>query len=324
MNNYIENATLAMEGYNNSFYRQGDFIGSTFWNRAEILELIEDAYEILQDDSYKAQIKEICSKVIEISTVDWSANPFYDDIAWMCLAFIRAASILEDNSIAEIAKNNMIYLWENARDEEYGGMYWRRRVGSRHTVTVCPFSITSCLLARYFNDNSWYDRAVQMMDWELDNLYFADGGYVYDHVGNKDDTNYIEMNEFSYNFGTFIGACSMLYEYTNDTKYSEAANNVVEHLRKDFYMNELMTVNVEDTYDASGFIGILVRWLRYYATKLNHPEIMEWLKQNADLAWSNRNKQNIMTHRIANKASDYNIYHPFSVSSAMSILVNCI
>lgn len=325
---YASNAKAAYESFIKLYYRNHDFIDCSFWNRAEILQVLEDAYEILKDESYKTYIKEVCDKVIEVSTEDWSMNPFYDDRAWMCIAFIRASKLLEDKHLADIAKTNLETIWLTGKDATHGGMYWRRRTKTQHTVTVCPSSIAACLIGDYFNDQSWYTKAIEVMDWELNTLYNAETGYVYDHIDYKDDSydgdEQIDRSEFTYNYGSFVGACAYLYKHTNNEKYKTAAERVVLHVTHDYFEDGLMTKKVQSTHDAAGFLGIMARWFRVYASTFEHPEIQDWLKENAELAWSNRNSDNIASHFIDRKASDHAGYHPFSVSSYISILINAV
>ena len=91
--NYLENAQVALQALNDTYYVKGTFKGSCFWDRAELMELIADACENISSD-YQEQLQEMINTSKVISTEDWSRNPYFDDILWMCIAYERASIIL--------------------------------------------------------------------------------------------------------------------------------------------------------------------------------------------------------------------------------------
>ena len=133
------------------------------------------------------------------------------------------------------------------------------------------------------------------------------------------------INKWSstYNQGTFIGSAMLLYEYTGDEKYLERANKSALYVMKDMYNNGIMN-NEEPGNDLPGFKGILARWLYRYALKTGKSEYVDWLRMNAESAWSNRNSEGLMWTQLGVKTEDGKEYDVFSMSAAVSVLVNSI
>lgn len=322
---YKDLIKTAIEAFNKVYYNKGDFYGGSFWVRAEILEVLEDAYQIIGGEEYKNQIDEICQCALKISSKDWIKNPFNDDIAWMCLAFARAGVLLGNEEYLQIAKDNLDRMWERAWDDEIcgGGMYWKVGVNSKHTVTVCPSSIAACILGKYYNDSSYYDKAIKAMEWQINTLYDKETGRVYDKIFPNGQVDQPWDIEVVYNIGSFVGACTMLYEYTKDEQYLNYATKAVSRAKNSVYEGGLMTCHYEEIgVDGAGFRGIFARWIRYYAECAGDSDTISWLKENGELALSNRNRYNLMSHKIGEKTQDYYQYNVFSCASALSICIN--
>lgn len=316
--NYLEVAKSAIKSINSVYYNSlGDYKGNHFWNRAEMIEMIEDAYDIIGEE-YKTQLANMCNVTLTIHKKEWSNNPFYDDLCWMCIAFARASKILENTEYLEIAKTNLDYLWENSRYED-GAMAWKRGVKTKHAITSCTFSIAACVIGSLLNDDSYFEKAIEALDYVINKLSNMDEGKVYDKI--YEDGVY-DYASYSYLQGTFIGACCLLHEYTGDDKYKEYATKAVEYTLTEVFTDGLMNNYREG--DGAGFKGILARYIRMYAKKYDSAEHLEWLRTHAQTAWENRNKFGLMQNNLYEKTRDHTKFTAWDCHSAVSVCINAI
>lgn len=320
-NEYRSIVEEAIKYYNIGFFRTSSNVkirNANFWDTAEIIEIFEDAYNILGDFKYQVQVRNLLDSLMWKSN-DFTNTPFNDDVLWITIALARASLLFNSKKYAEAAKFNFDKIWERAWDVENGGMYWRVENTVKNTCITCPTAIAACLLGKIFNDKGYFEKAVLALNWVADTLFDKETGKVWDKVtvdGVYDYTSY------TYNQGTFIGACCLLYEYTKDDKYLEFAGKSADYTMNTKYNGGIMN-DEEDGADNPGFKGILARWLRLYATEYDHPEYIEWLRTNGLSAWENRNSYNIMQTQLAKKSEDID-YPAFTCSAPVSILINAI
>jgi len=64
--------------------------GEGFWAVAEIMEIVDDAFEVTGDVKYMTLFNEMYNLFINREGQDWMWNEYNDDITWMVLACTRA------------------------------------------------------------------------------------------------------------------------------------------------------------------------------------------------------------------------------------------
>lgn len=316
-----ERAMKAVAAHKAAYYLNGEYRGADFWDYAEIFEIIDDIYEITGEDSYRIQIEEMYQFILREYKENWAYNPFNDDIMWLVIALGRATLLTGEKKYAALAKENYDLTWDRAWDTEHfgGGLFWRIENQCKNTCVNCPGAIAACVLAKALGDDSYYEKAAQIMDWTAGYLADVKTGRVYDSVKLN---GICEEWSSTYNQGTFIGACCLLHEHTGDSKYLEWADKVAAFTMNEMYGGGIMN-NEENGNDLPGFKGIMARWLRLYAVRYDHPEYMEWIQKNADSAWSLRNSANIMQTQLGEATEDH-MYDVFVCSAAVSVCVNAI
>ena len=92
-------------------------------------------------------------------------------------------------------------------------------------------------------------------------------------------------------------------------------------------MNEMYqggVMNNEDGgNDLPGFKGIMSRWVRLCSLKFDRPEYLDWLRLNADTAWSNKNSKGLMNTKLGDPTEEKD-YDVFVACAAVAICVNAI
>lgn len=317
----IKIAKEAIEDHKKAYYRKGEYVKADFWDFAEIFEIIVDAYENLGGEEYPVMFSEMYEHAISAYGKTWEENPFNDDIMWLCIALTRAYLLTKDNRYLDSAVTNFNMTWERAYSEDLGGgLWWRIENQSKNTCVNCPGSIAASYIAIATGDESYYDKAALALKWATEYMYEEDTGKVYDAMGLS---GHVNKWSSTYNQGTFIGANMLLYRHTGDTKYLERAKKAAAYTIDIMYEGKVMN-NEEPGNDLPGFKGILARWLYRYALAEKDEKAINWLRLNAETAYQNRNSAGLMWTQLAEKTEDNKEYDVFSMSAAVSVLVNSI
>lgn len=314
-------AKRAIEDHKREYYRQGEYIKADFWDFAEIFEIIDDAYENFGGEEYPKMFSEMYDFAISAYGKTWEKNPFNDDIMWLCIALTRAYILTGEKKYLDSAKLNFDMTWERAYSAELGGgLWWRIENRSKNTCVNCPASIAASLIAKASGDESYREKASLALEWVTKYMYEEDTGKVYDAMNLSGKVNTWSS---TYNQGTFIGSNMLMYEYTGDEKYLERAKKAVSYTIDVMYGGRVMD-NEDSGNDLPGFKGILARWMYRFALFTKDERTLEWLRLNALSAYNNKNSRGLMNTRFATKTEDDGEFDVFSMSAAVSVLVNSI
>lgn len=337
---FLTNVEQAFTAFDKTFLR--DFSFRTYpWETAELIEIYEDYFEMSESTSIKYEIVGIINKYLSEIGEDWRArNDFFDDIAWIIIAVLRAHKISGREDYLNLAKKNFDRLWELSWDvtRKEKGAYFSI---SRRCKTACsnlPLSIAASMLAKLFESEDYADKAKQAFAFVLDNLYEQNTGRVLDAVNYRADDDpqtpeydipQIDDSRLTYSHGTFIFAAQLIYERTNDPKYLRLAEKTASYVMNDWFKGGIMDIEY-DNRDLVGFKGIFARYLGRFAREYNHPEYMDWLRKNAISAWEHRNKYSLMDTRLGTQTDDDinsgngGRVGAFNFSSALSVMIQAV
>lgn len=308
----------------------GTLDANYFWDFAEMYEIVIDAYVRTGEERYKTMIDEIFLGFTGLFGQEWEWNDYNDDIMWMVIASVRAYEATGEQAYLDAAKTNFDEVYANYVDDALGigtGMWWRKDKLSKNACVNGPAAIAACLLAEATGDAAYYEQAKACLDWVVNNLYTD--GRIYDNLdvnGTKADWN------FTYNQATFVGAATLLGAHYKDINDAEAAATYMNYAKQavDYtiytkynagVMNDETGSNTIE--DCHGFKGILPRWFYLYALESNSPYVMDWMRLNGAIAWSNRNAEGIIWTGWGSPAEDKD-YYSFGASTAVAMLQNII
>lgn len=293
--------------------------GNYYWDRAESFEVILDAYERNPSEELESVVMAYYNGFVKQFGQNWEWNDYNDDIMWMVIACSRAYNLTGEEEFKAQAKFHFDKVYERAYDDTLGGgLYWKRP--ENNTKNACinsPAAIAACLLAEIYEDESYYEKALDIYEWTCDTLFDQDTGRIYDHM--TIEGKLIDW-KFTYNQGTFIGASVLLYKHYGNEEYLNNAIKAAEYTRDDMYRGGVMN-NEDGGNDAPGFKGIFTRWIKYLITDCGQTQFIPWMELNASYAWSNRNSKDLVWTRWATKTPDEPIYS-FSCSTAVALLQN--
>lgn len=316
----ITRANECFDRYIDKYYQKGVFEKADFWDTAEIFEIIDDAYEITGDQKYADFIEETYTAFINQNGPLWESNIYNDDIMWAVIAMSRAYKLTSIQKYYDTAKANLDYVWERALSDDFGGgLWWRTDKQCKNACVNCPGVIAACLIGEISGEESYFEKAKDIMEWTVKTLANEETGKIYDAINLNG-----EVNQWSstYNQGTYIGGNMLLYRHFGDEVYKNRAAAAASFTMNEMYHGGIMD-NEDWGNDVIGFKAILSRWLRLYALAENKPEYIEWLRKNADSAYSNRNAEGIMMTKFATKTEEI-YYDVFGTSAAVGVMFNCI
>jgi predicted alpha-1,6-mannanase (GH76 family) len=184
-------------------------------------------------------------------------NRYYDDMAWMAIALLRADQVAGADTGALVRE-----LWADIRagwDPRHGGIVWRRDDPRPYTNTPAnaPSAILAARLHRRYGDPADLDWARRITGWLQKTLVDPDSGIVWDGV-HPLESRVPDRTPWTYNQGTVIGAEVQLWLATGDRAHLDRARWTAT-AALDRYGDEVLPV--EGTGDGSVFKGILARYL---------------------------------------------------------------
>ena len=295
-----------------------------FWDNAEIMEIVLDAYEVTKDPKYKTMFEAMYKNFIEKNGADWQDNKYNDDIAWMVLVSVRGYLLTGNVLYRDKAKEQFDKMYARAFNYSYGGgMLWYHTKTTKNACINGPSMVACCYLAQATGDSTYYNKSISLYTWSKLYLFDAATGKVNDNVDLDKKTGQLKISTWSstYNQGTYLGAATMLYKYTKEASYLSEAQKIALYIRDDMYKGKVMN-NEDNGNDLPGFKGIFARYARMYTIELNKTELVEWLRLNAKVAYNNRNSKDLIQTKWATRTSETKPKSAFGCSTAVSLLVN--
>jgi predicted alpha-1,6-mannanase (GH76 family) len=251
-----------------------------YWWQAHVLDCLIDAHLRNPTDKRKAAIERMINGIHRRNVGNW-LNDYYDDVAWLGLALLRAeqhAGIHRPDALRGIAGR----LREGWTDHGGGGIWWRRRERFADDFKNVPANGPAAILLARLPDSASAEqdridrqRARSTVDWIDEYLIDEDTGLVYDglHVRPDGEVRALETAIYTYCQGVFIGACVELA--TRDSiagggAWARRAVRTIEAVaRHTTVPDELGPVlRGQGGGDGGLFGGILARYLALAATSL--------------------------------------------------------
>ncbi|WP_455586428.1 glycoside hydrolase family 76 protein [Bacteroides sp.] len=248
------NSTLSNTGFN-------------YWWMAHVIDVCVDAYQRSGDAKYRKQAIEVYNAMISYGKKTYGHdnslwNGFFDDMEWMGLACLRADAVW-GSALEKRWSNGAVQLWEWIKagwNEQYydGGIQWNdQSPSSKNACSNAPAAILAARLYSETGNQEYLEWAVKIWDWMNSHLLF-DNGIVKD--------SYTQDNwgwTFTYNQGTWIGACLELYKITGEQKYRDAAVRNADYVVNDWekFSPHGILDDGEGKGDGGLFKGIFMRYL---------------------------------------------------------------
>ena len=323
---YAEMASEVWDAFNAEFWDKTYVTGIGFWESAEVIEIYADAYELTRDETIKEKLLAYADHFVRANKRDWLWKIHNDSPMWASIAFCRITLLTGERKYYEIAKENFDAVYARSYDKTLGGgLWWDIDKTTKDACVNGPAAIAACYIAEISGDDSYYEKAKDLMAWMFDTLFDKNTGDVY---GRYDLNDGIQGRSSTYNHGTFIGACTLLYQHYQDEIYLTYAKKAVSCALIRLPESGFGVLDNNENRDGAmiGFKGIFARWARYYIVETGDMNLFVFLQHNADVAYGNRNENGLIwtdwhiktpTDPVAEK------HNAFSMSTAVSLLYNC-
>jgi len=255
-----------------------------YWWQAHAMDTLLDAFERDGDPQHLERVGALLRGVLERNGGQ-IVNDYYDDMAWMALALLRAYLLSGENTFLQ----RTLELWTDLQGgwNEHcgGGIAWRKiQLDYKNTPANAPVAILAARLHRHFQRPQDLEWAVKIYAWLEHHLVDPETGFVWDGM-NREGNGLVDLEwALSYNEGTFIGAAQALWLETADPRFRNAARRTLEATRAKLCDPHTLELPAEGGGDGGLFKGILVRYATDWALE-NDPQALELLEANAKLLW---------------------------------------
>jgi predicted alpha-1,6-mannanase (GH76 family) len=260
-----------------------------YWWQAHVLDCLVDAQLRFPTDKRKLHIERLINGIHRRNMGSW-LNDYYDDVAWLGLALLRAeqhAGVRRPEALRDIAAR----LRAGWTDHGGGGIWWRRRERFGDDFKNVPANGPAAILlarlpdraggqpadrvGRGAADRADRQRARSTVDWIEEYLIDEDTGLVYDglHVRSDGDVRELETAIYTYTQGVFLGACVELA--TRDSvagggAWARRAVRTIEAVARHTTVSDEFgpVLRGQGGGDGGLFAGILARYLTLAASAL--------------------------------------------------------
>lgn len=262
-----------------------------FWWEAQLWETVMDAYQRTGSATYRTMIDDIYTG-FNAKYTNMTDNQFNDDLGWWALACLRAYEIT--GTVEYLNRGSYLFdsVYSSWNTTNYGGgIWWRKDATNPNTsvnaqknmATNAPMVMTAIKLKNAYNNSAYLTKAQQIYNWTKATL--VNGSKVNDHIQDP-GAGLVKDWDFTYNYGTFLGAALALYKDTNTASYLTDANNAANYVIDK--MTSATTLLYEGENDAPGFKMIFARNLNQLRVQAGQSQYLSFLQQNATQAWNHR------------------------------------
>ncbi|MFF0546372.1 glycoside hydrolase family 76 protein [Nocardia thailandica] len=245
-----------------------------YWWQAHLLDCAVDAAHRDPTRERLDRVADLARGIRARNVTGW-ANRYYDDMAWLALAFDRAQRLLGLDFAAPLAELRAALLagW----NADVGAVPWRTGDTFYNTPAIGP---TGIALAR-LGDPA---RAGQLAGFLHDRLRDPATGLILDGV--HEPGGRIDRTVRTYCQGVAIGLDTELATRTGDPTHARRASALVTAVRD--HLTDAGVIAAAAGNDSGLFMGILARYLADAALTLRDTTAAAVVHASARAAWDHR------------------------------------
>jgi predicted alpha-1,6-mannanase (GH76 family) len=327
-----KDASTAYNTFNQYFYSATDklYYATTekkgigaIWTQAIYWDMAMNVYKRSKDPADLKRINDIYEggynrydKYNWTNTKEWF---IYDDIMWWVISLARAHQLTGNKDYLDLSVSGFKRVWDGSYDPAKGGMFWDFNHSGKNSCINFPTVIAAITLYKITGDATYLQKAKEIYNWGVNNLFDAATGRVADNNvnGNKG------WSDYTYNQGTFIGAAVMLYKATGTATYLNQANLAATYTQKTMSdVNGILPA--EGDWNEQGVLkAIFGEYVMMLITDANQAQFLPWIQKNINAAWGNRDVSRGLTYRNYKVPCVTGVLQSYEASSAVCLMQIC-
>ena len=285
----------------------------------------------------------------------------YDDIMWWTCALARAyefdPSVSDYLKYSEASFCRVWYGSEKVGDTgsysnpdsvgQTGGMYWQwqpienpkaNKDGDYKSAcinfpAVCAMATLYQIVPEgretptekyptYQTKEFYKEKAIEIYAWAKEHLV-PNSGRVADgmHGGQPEYSNHL------YNQATYIGASCLLYKITGEKQYLNNAKQAVTYTKNIMCKKNddgIYVLPYETGYEQGIYCAIFAQYMDMFINELGQgdwKDCKKWIRQNIQLAWNNKNSNNLNNGKFNEKTSDDEVIESYGASAMPALML---
>lgn len=192
---------------------------------AELGPLIDPCIEVLK--RYQSTtLRGYCAT----ENFDGNQDIYYDDDGQVASCFISAYAVTQNPKYLDLSRELVCYLmggWNGDPDScVKGGVFWHRSKDFISAISNSTVALACLRIAKYIPNECeiYINFAAKCIDWQLENLRDDSDGLIMDGIS-RNDTGNPDGMKWTYNTGTTLNACVLLYELTGEQKWLQLSHD---------------------------------------------------------------------------------------------------
>lgn len=237
-----------------------------YWWQAHLLDCVVDA-QLRNPTATRATLIGRLVRGLRLRNLGFWTNDYFDDVAWLGLAMLRASQATGLTVTAPLTKI-AAQLRSGWTDHGGGGIWWRRKDDFKNVPANGPAAILLARWARTGGERSDLARAREMTEWMDRNLRDPATDLLWDglHVNADGTIRDYEKTIYTYCQGVFLGACLDLADGDASGEWAKRAERTVNAVAG--HVAESGILPGQGAGDGGLFAGILARYLALAAVRL--------------------------------------------------------
>lgn len=179
-------------------------------------------------------------------------------------------------ALAQACFNQWVTRWEESVC--FGGLRWQifefnKGFDYKNSISNGCFFNVAARLARYTGNDTYAEWAEKIWDWQVDTGLITENYAVYDGAHEQppgEKCPPTDKNRWSYNAGIFLVGSAFMANYTDDQKWLDRTDGLLEAAADQYLKNDVITEHCEASrtcnIDQRTFKGYLIRWIHATST----------------------------------------------------------